>query len=1388
MPGNNNPNQEQTEGNRRFPLMQSNALWIGGVVGCLVLLLGVVTILKSQHLGRIDSRLLEEKQWVANKAHQRILQDFESTFKELDQKAEAILEDEDVLEALARFTANADPASQKSLINTFSSYAIDEQSAVELYTVAPRLVAWKGFSMPLGTSPLSSQFTYTIQYEALEDRGVWNALVAWYPVNYKGRVIGVLRTMRLVEAQMPVENQYLESYSLADSWRRLTQLPVQVWLNESGVFLDDTNGEVHELSDPTGRNIGNIYIPYPSREELEVRISNRYTDFQTLLITLLLIALVTGLLYGMPDGTRPNDEVNEKRVWTRRVPYFMLLSMAWWGLRFAMLYLEVPARWQRGKAPLAPLFDPIHFASDFGGGLFRSIGDTFISGFFVLLFAIWLFRLVLRFSSTWNTQNTDAKLKHPLLVWGHIVVGVITTLIVSLATMHALGTLIYKAVLDSTLDYVERSGIIPDRLVFFMFCTLMIIGIASIIIQVACTWFSVSQIRLYISRSRALITLWVGILVLCIGTALGYEAMFVGSYHVPSSIVLGMNVAIWGACIFIAGYPPRMGEWIHFRAALLGIILLAIPLYALLARGIDAQQREIMKEAASSFTSREDSRVVFAIEEVLRDAAADDDLAKAISIAPGSREIPQVLVLIERILRLSNLSSLITHDVSVTVFDTTNVKVQGYGQGIENNPGILTDAAEMDEYMTLKLMYQESGSDSIFVDILTGRYEEDRFQYGGIGPLFAPDTTVLVGWVVARAEPRALLRDEGTLFPKILLPQGVNQLKGNLSLAQFQDEVLVRTLGADFGQYRMREDIFDQLKLKEELWLDEQKGDKDYLSYYKRSVEDNPSVTSTPVTSITAVRASRMNLFDHLFYLLRLIIAGVFVGGPLYVFSRIRWLNTRTQLRYKDRVLNAFLGVGVFAVIIVGISGLRVITAENDNAIRSWIEAQLDRVEEHLTLNAQFGELPSEVLARLDVDDIAEKVGLDVNVYEQTLLTRTSREQLVEDRLIDQRLPVEAYYQLFYEGARNAYKEEQVGSFQYTTGYRVLSDSEGQPRFVISVPTLPEQERIEEERARTVAYLFGALLLLVIVVMLTASLLANALARPIGRLREGLEAVARGRFERPLPVDTRDEIGTLVKTFNSMQEQLAESRRKLAQQERQLAWREMARQVAHEIKNPLTPMKLSVQHLRRAYSNIDKNETAFQESDDRFKNLFDKITTTLIEQVDALARIANEFSSFARMPKRLLEPLDLNAVLKEAVDLMQEQMSNQILVDLHEEPLVLQADREELRRIYINLIKNAIEASSDKEEFTIKVSSSLHTNGTSSAMWAYSTVEDEGTGISKDLVHRIFEPNFSSKTSGTGLGLAIVKKSIEDLQGEIGFDTEEHVGTTFWIKLPLIED
>ena len=980
----------------------------------------------------------------------------------------------------------------------------------------------------------------------------------------------------------------------------------------------------------------------------------------------------------------------------------------------------------------------------------------------------------------------------------HVLPILLTTVVASLVVAgltHLLTLFVNRAVLDSTLDYFARTGLLPDRLVFFVFFTMMLATISVMTVALGATWLA-SQFILYLwpdthERSH----LWAGVSVMgVLSVALYFNVVF-SAVAVPWTVWLGFFVASWGVVIFICERPEGIREWMHFRAALLGVLVLTVPLYLLLYQGMDTQLRNRMVEAAASFDTERDSGVIFAIEQVLNEANEDEALQNELLKGSFSRQQQAVLdTLAENLFLGSSLAPLVTYDVSLTVFDQTEKPI---GRFMEVEPAqrrrVLDQEDEL-EFVLLKSMFDERGVDSVLVEQVTGRREADRFQYEGLGPIYHADSLKLVGWMMARVEPKTLLQDEGKLFPKVLLPTGVNQLRGNLSLAEFQDRVMVRTFGSDFGRYRMQEQAFDALKSRTEFWQIEETGEKEYLTYYTRKSRPTYSESVTQVvpanSTIIAVRTSLINLFDHLYYLLRMTVAGLVLGGPLYVLIRLWWLKgrgwKRTQFKFKDRVLNAFLVVGMLAVAIVGVIGLRVVTAENEEAIESWIKEHLNRVEESLAFQAQFGELPSGTLGRVNVIELSNQVGLDINVYQDKELVSTSREQLTRERLIDTRLPVEAYYVLHYEGARHAFIPEKVGEFEYMAGYRVLSDREGEPAYVISVPTLPEQERIKEERARTVAYLFGALMLLVVTIMVTASLLASALTRPIGRLRQGLEAVAKGRFERPLPVATRDEIGELVQTFNQMQEQLSDSRRKLAQQERQLAWREMARQVAHEIKNPLTPMKLSVQHLRRSFQALDDGVSKEGEKENRFKNLFDRITVTLIEQVDALARIANEFSSFARLPKRILEPLDLNAVVDEAVALMQEQVDADISVDLYNESLVLEADREELRRIYINLIKNAIEATPSDSIRKVALTTSLQQqNGTA---WAYSTIEDEGTGIPQDAQNKIFEPNFSSKTSGTGLGLAIVKKSIEDLQGEIGFETEEGVGTTFWLRLPLFDE
>jgi signal transduction histidine kinase len=214
-------------------------------------------------------------------------------------------------------------------------------------------------------------------------------------------------------------------------------------------------------------------------------------------------------------------------------------------------------------------------------------------------------------------------------------------------------------------------------------------------------------------------------------------------------------------------------------------------------------------------------------------------------------------------------------------------------------------------------------------------------------------------------------------------------------------------------------------------------------------------------------------------------------------------------------------------------------------------------------------------------------------------------------------------------------------------------------------------------------------------------------------------------------------------------------------------------------------MKLSIQHLRRAFTRADSATESSQ-----FAEEFDRITSTLIEQVESLVRIADEFSTFARLPTRVPEPVDLTEVIEEAASLMEEEAANHdaLTLDLPDEPLVVEADREELRRTYINLLKNALQAIPDDREGRVRVTARRGAERNGEAPSVYSEVIDNGTGIPPDVQDKVFEPNFSTKTSGTGLGLAIAQKSIDELGGEIGYETTEGEGTTFWIRLPLVEE
>jgi nitrogen fixation/metabolism regulation signal transduction histidine kinase len=263
-----------------------------------------------------------------------------------------------------------------------------------------------------------------------------------------------------------------------------------------------------------------------------------------------------------------------------------------------------------------------------------------------------------------------------------------------------------------------------------------------------------------------------------------------------------------------------------------------------------------------------------------------------------------------------------------------------------------------------------------------------------------------------------------------------------------------------------------------------------------------------------------------------------------------------------------------------------------------------------------------------------------------------------------------------------------------------------------------------------------------------------------------------GMVNEKIPWSRQDEIGQLVAEYNRMIEELERSANMLASSERERAWREMARQIAHEIKNPLTPMKLSAQYLEKAW---------LEKAPDWDQRLA-RFTKTIVEQIDALSVIATDFSDFAKMPEVNLEKVDLEEVIQFVLGLYLDTTPIRFEFKSGGSRLHILADRSQIIRVFTNLLNNAVQAIDDQANGVIMITLEKDQNQ------VVVIIEDNGCGIPGDRRDRIFQPDFTTKTSGMGLGLAIVKAIMTAMNGEIGFTSKEGQGTVFIIKFPITDD
>jgi nitrogen fixation/metabolism regulation signal transduction histidine kinase len=324
---------------------------------------------------------------------------------------------------------------------------------------------------------------------------------------------------------------------------------------------------------------------------------------------------------------------------------------------------------------------------------------------------------------------------------------------------------------------------------------------------------------------------------------------------------------------------------------------------------------------------------------------------------------------------------------------------------------------------------------------------------------------------------------------------------------------------------------------------------------------------------------------------------------------------------------------------------------------------------------------------------------------------------------------------------------------------------------VVGFLQLPYFSNETDYRERIGAFLntmINVYALVFVAIGLFAIAVARQITTPLTLIQQSLSNTIYGRKNEPIEWQHNDEIGSLIKEYNKMIAALENSAQKLAQSERENAWREMAKQVAHEIKNPLTPLKLGLQLL----------EKSWKDKDPKFDTKFERFSKSFVEQIDSLSKIASEFSNFAKMPETQIESFDIFEIINRAVTIFKQSENFNISFRAPAEPFKILADKDQVLRCFNNLLKNAIEAIPEDRHGIVEITYDIKPEE------IFIKVKDNGKGIPEALRKRIFVPNFTTKTSGTGLGLAMVKNAIEHSGGSISFDTEMQVGTTFYVSFP----
>lgn len=539
-----------------------------------------------------------------------------------------------------------------------------------------------------------------------------------------------------------------------------------------------------------------------------------------------------------------------------------------------------------------------------------------------------------------------------------------------------------------------------------------------------------------------------------------------------------------------------------------------------------------------------------------------------------------------------------------------------------------------------------------------------------------------------------------------------------------------------------------------------------YIHFTNQISPENKMLISRPERSIFPYFVT----FSYIYLFFSLLIFGVLRIRNGRFFSQL----PRNSFRWKITTL--LVASLVVALVSMGAGSIWFsINYFNENS-RAQMEEKMNSVQSTLSKCVQNVQRYNDIIFNKtqllsEMNNLSDNAQIDINVYgSDGLLIRTTQQEVYDRFLIGKRMNPEAYKQIVHNNRKQFVNKENIARLSYNSLYAPLCNQDGVLIAIANIPFFSKQSGIRSDASSIIAAIINIYLLLLLAAVFGGMALSNSLSKPLVEISKKMELLDISRKPEHIDYANKDELGILVAAYNKMVDDLEESTRILAQGEREQAWREMARQIAHEIKNPLTPMRLSIQHLMRLKS----------QGIEDWPNRFDALAGSLIEQIDILSEAAGEFSSFSRFYSEDLTKVEINNLIREQIVLFNTRDNITISYESDSREAYTMARKTQLSRVFVNLLSNAVQAVENQSKGRIRVSLKVVGNNYEVSF------EDDGPGVADNLTHKLFKPNFTTKTGGTGLGLAICRSIMEQSQGEINYAVSEKLGgACFTLKLKL---